>query len=103
MEKAMEDIVFEIEKDDGYAIAQCKAMASMYNDNILTDFAIHLQGKTINCHRTIMYSRSEYFKTLFTSDFSDSNTREIDMDFLDKRCVEAIICLVHCMCGFNSK
>jgi alpha-tubulin suppressor-like RCC1 family protein len=61
------------------------------DDPTFADFVLQAEGGSIFSHRLILHARCEYFATLFTSAFTDSNANELDLSGMDVSQLSALL------------
>lgn len=71
--------------------AVLKEMKSMYDEGLLTDVVLHVQGRTFPCHRNVLAATSPYFKAMFTIDLTEKNQKHIDLLEVDFQSVSQLI------------
>lgn len=74
------------ESKNNYGVAQKK----LFDNGLYTDMVIRTNEKDFPCHKIILAARSDYFKTLFESNFQDTNILDWS-DVFDSGTVETIL------------
>nr|XP_002740411.1 PREDICTED: trishanku-like [Saccoglossus kowalevskii] len=63
-------------------------MSSLFNDKDLSDVVINVGDKTYNVVKSILAMSSEYFRKMFSSEWKESKTNEINLVGDSKECVK---------------
>ncbi|ABQ43616.1 Kelch-like protein [Tanapox virus] len=65
------------------------------DENLLYDVTLIADGKKIQAHKIILASVSDYFKKMFTDNFSEKNSNEINMSGIDFNSLSLLINFIY--------
>ena len=87
-------VAFQWDNDDTTPLLE--GFYDLFQKKQLTDFTIYLaDDTTIECHRNVLFVKSKFFSTLFTSGFKDKTSHSINLEHLKANCVKEIITFVY--------
>ncbi|XP_059175280.1 kelch repeat and BTB domain-containing protein 3-like [Physella acuta] len=60
-----------------FCVQIVKCLENVWSENILFDFAVQVQGETIQCHRLILAACSEFFRACFRSEMRETTENSV--------------------------
>lgn len=68
-----------------------KEMNLLYEDDLLKDITLCVQGQSLSCHKVVLAAASPYFKAMFTLDLNESKQSHIELHEIDFESVSFIV------------
>lgn len=78
-------------KNESHSSAFLQEMNSLYQDEILTDVTLRVDGESIPCHKVVLAATSVYFKAMFTMGLSESLQDEVDLNEVEFEAVRDLV------------
>lgn len=84
----MHSIIFH---NDTHSTNVLDELKVMFDDSILTDVILCIDGHKLACHRFVLAAFSPYFKAMFTMGMSETNLSEVDLYEVDYESVSQLV------------
>ncbi|XP_033734838.1 kelch-like protein 20 [Pecten maximus] len=85
---SMDSMVFH---NDVHSSQFLKEMKSLYDDGLLTDVTLSVDGHKLPTHRVVLAAASPYFKAMFTLDLNESRKDEVELFEIDFESVNQVV------------
>ena len=68
----------------------------MFEENVLTDFSIHIKDRSIRCHKVVLAIHSPVLKAMLTTDMIEASKQAVRLDHINYNIMALIVEYMYC-------
>lgn len=78
-------------QNDSHSTTFLQEMHALYQEEMLTDVTLRVDGQAIPCHKNVLAATSVYFKAMFTLGLSETLQDEVDLNEVEYEAVRDLV------------
>ncbi|XP_062595496.1 kelch-like protein 12 [Saccostrea cucullata] len=87
-QQGLESVVYQ---NDSHSASFLREMYSLYEEQMLIDITLKVEGQTILCHRNVLAATSVYFKAMFTMGLNETMKDVVELNEVEYETVRDLV------------